>query len=85
MWRIAGPGGSLPRCMQPCPVQPGSALGGKCPPAFPASLPIPSLLAAIVFKATFRGEMVAAKEVDLGRSAAVQELFVTVGAVQWRS
>ncbi|KAI7842434.1 hypothetical protein COHA_004073 [Chlorella ohadii] len=31
----------------------------------------------VVYKARFRGETVAAKEVDLGRSAAVQSLFVT--------
>ena len=44
-------------------------------PATPWCLPS----SACVYKALFRGEHVAAKEVDLGRSPAVQAAFLTVG------
>lgn len=50
-------------------------LNSKCPP-YPPPLPC----SATVYKVRYRGEAVAAKEVDLGRSPAVQELFVRVGA-----
>lgn len=47
----------------------------------PAGLPLWPLSprSATVYKVMFRGEVVAAKEVDLGRSPAVQQLFVQVG------
>lgn len=38
----------------------------------------PTCRSACVYKAMFRGEVVAAKEVDLGRSPAVQAAFLTV-------
>lgn len=54
------------------------ALAGMfCPPAhhFPAST-CGAACSATVYKARFRGETVAAKEVELGRSAAIQAMFV---------
>jgi len=47
----------------------------------PHSISLPFKCSACVYKALFRGEVVAAKEVDLGRSPAVQAAFLTVGCM----
>lgn len=51
-----------------------------CPTACTAPVgPEPILCSGCVYKAVYHGEVVAAKEIDIGQSRDVQEAFVKVG------
>jgi hypothetical protein len=39
---------------------------------------------AKVYRVQYNGEVVAAKEIDIGLSGAMQETFLTVGAAGWQ-